>query len=274
MVSFLFHDSGAMDAIKLPCGLKVPFPVETPFAMRPNLRPWSKGEPIVIRDLQFESYIAQKKQAYGPVFGDNPDLALLRRAVALLQIFDPAFEPAKDPADLVYSLTMELQEDWVLMAANQLNELSAQILSVHFPSGWDPKEKAGMCFSELHEPVADNGLIMRAAAQISKTISSRGPFIRHVWSIANTGSLSRRPDLIPKTSDLELDRLWFRCERQTTIPVDGIAALFLIRVFVVPLSEVFQDPNRKQAVIDSIRSMSEAVVDYKGYGQLRAQLKP
>jgi hypothetical protein len=51
VVPFLFHDSGAMDAIKLPGGLEIPFPVETPFAMRPNLRPWHNGEPIVIRDL-------------------------------------------------------------------------------------------------------------------------------------------------------------------------------------------------------------------------------
>lgn len=261
-----------MDTVKLASGLALPFPVETPFAMRPNLRPWQQGDPITIRDLEFERYIAHKKADYCPVFADSPDLGLLERAVALLQAYDPGCAVCEGSDDLVRALTMSLQEDWVLMAPNSHGELSAQILSVHCPSGWDPREKAGMAFAQLHEPVADNELIQRAASHLARTIAAKGPFIRHVWAIASTGGLSRRPDLIRDETDPDILRLWYRCERQTTIPIDGKAALFLIRVFVAPLVQIFQDPHRKRAIIDSINSMSEAVLDYKGYRRLKVYL--
>jgi len=258
-----------MNTVTLDNGITIPFPVETPFAMRPNMRLWQAGEPITIADHQFRDYIDEKKRYYGPAYGDRPDLALLKSAVRSLKSFDPRVCIDEEQDGLVYDLTMGLQEDWVLFAPNRSGELSAQILSVHLPSGWDPREKAGMTFAEIHLPVADNELIMKAADHIAKTISAKGPYIRHVWAISNTGSLSRRPDLVPERADDDLDQLWFRCERQTTIPVDGRASLFLIRVYVAPLREIFRDDANRIKIIDSINSMSDAVIDYKGYRRLR-----
>ena len=63
--------------------------------------------------------------------------------------------------------------------------------------------------------------------------------------------------------------MWFRCERQMTIPIDGHAALFLIRVYMQPLRELFEDPEKKQRVIDAVNSMSNAVLDYKGFGYIK-----
>jgi hypothetical protein len=261
-----------MNTVTASNGIEIPFPVETPFAMRPNMRPWQEGERIVIRDRQFEDYIKEKKQYYGPAYGDNPQIDLLKRAVTNLQKYDPSFVFDINEDGPVYNLTMSLQEDWVLFSPNRQGQLSAQILSVHLPSGWDPREKAGMTFSEIHEPVADNTLIMKAADHISNVICTKGPFIRHVWAISNTGKLSRRPDLITERRDNDINQMWYRCERQTTIPVDGEAALFLIRVYVAPLAEVFQDREKKKAIIDSINSMSDAVIAYKGYERLRNYL--
>jgi hypothetical protein len=258
-----------MNTVKLSNGIEIPFPVETPFAMRPNMRPWQKGDQIVIRDHQFDNYIEEKKKYYGPVYGDNPQLSLLKSAAKNLKKHDPQFFINEDEDGLVYNLTMTLQEDWVLFAPNKQGTPSAQILSVHLPSGWNPREKAGMTFAEIHEPIADNDLIMKAADHIARTISSKGPFIRHVWAISNTGNLSRRPDLVPERVDDDLDQMWYRCERQTTIPVDGEAALFLIRVYVAPLKEIFQDTEKKKAIIESINSMSDSIIAYKGYKRLR-----
>jgi hypothetical protein len=254
-------------------GCVVPFPVEVPFAMRPNMRLLQEGEPIVLKDSEFETYIEEKRRYYAPVLGSNPDLVLLHRAIAALQTADPLFTFSADSGDLIRKLTMSLQEDWVLLSPNQEGRLSAQILSVHFPSGWDPREKAGMTFSELHEPVADNSLIMRAAGQIAATIATKGPFVRHVWSLSNTGALNLRPDLAPKTESDDIEQMWYRCERQTTIPVDGGAALFLIRVYVAPVKEVFQSPEHKKVLIESILSMTDAVARYKGIGRLRERLR-
>jgi hypothetical protein len=250
-------------------GIEIPFPVEVPFAMRPNIRPWREGESIIIQDHQFDLYIEEKKRYYGPVYGDNPDLDLLKHAVRSLKRHDPKFIIDENKDGLVYYLTMRMQEDWVLFAPNKQGQFSAQMLSVHLPSGWNPKEKAGMTFAEIHEPIADNTLIIKAADHIAKTISAKGPFIRHVWTISNTGGLSRRPDLVPERIDNDLNQLWFRCERQTTIPVEGKCSLFLIRVYVAPLREIFHDKIKKKSIIDSINSMSDAVLRYKGYERLK-----
>ena len=257
------------DSIVLPSGMVVPFPVETPFAMRPNMRPWQRGEPILIRDEQFPRYISLKRETYEPVFADRPDRELLRAAIGALQRVDSTLLIDSTAEDLVLELTMQMQEDWVLLSPNQSGKLSAQILSVHFPSGWDPRTKAGMTFLHLHEPVADNQLIMQAAGSIGNLISTRGPFIRHVWSIAGSGELSRRPDHIRERSCADISQLWYRCERQTTIPIDGKAVLFLIRVYVVPLTVIFESDDRKKEVIQSINSMSDAVIEYKGYRHIR-----
>ncbi len=258
-----------MNILKTADGREIPFPVETPFAMRPNMKPWSPGEPIVVRDQLFEEYIEEKKKYYGPVYGDNVSVNLIREAVQALKKYDTSFVINENQDGLVYELTMALQEDWVLFSRNKSGKLSAQILSVHLPSGWDPREKVNMTFAEIHEPVADNNLIMKAADHIAATICQKGPFVRHVWAVSNTGGLNRRPDLIPERNTIDLDHLWYRCERQVTIPVNNEASLFLIRVFVVPLREVFSQEDKKKAIIDSINSMSDAVIDYKGYGKLK-----
>lgn len=258
-----------MITIKAADGRIIPFPVETPFAMRPNMKAWTSGDPIVMRDRLFSDYIEEKKKYYSPVYGDNPSIQLLQSAVSALKKYDPSFIIDANRDGLVYHLTMNMQEDWVLFAPNKNGKLSAQILSVHLPSGWNPKEKANMTFAEIHEPVADNSLIMKASDHIASTICNKGPYIRHVWAISNTGSLSRRPDLVPEREDNNLDQLWFRCERQVTIPVEGRASLFLIRVYVLPLREVFQDLEKKKVIIDSINSMSDTVIDYKGYKKLK-----
>lgn len=261
-----------MNTVKAPSGITIPFPVDVPFAMRPNLHMLNPGEKIILNDNLFDDYIAEKKKYYGPAYGDNPNLNLLKLAVKKLKDFDPSFFIDENKDGLVYNLTMSIQDDWVLFAPNKKGILSAQILSVHMPSGWDPKEKANMTFAEIHEPVADNTLIMKAADHIAKTISAKGPYVRHVWAISNTGELSRRPDLVPERKDNNLDELWFRCERQITIPVDGVASLFLIRVYVTPLKEIFKNLDNKKKIIESINSMSDAVLEYKNYWKLKDYL--
>ena len=261
-----------MNTVKTSNDITIPFPVDVPFAMRPNLRIVNPDEKIILKDKLFDDYIAVKKKYYSPVYGDNPKLDLLKSAVKKLKEYDSSFFIDENKDGLVYNLTMSIQDDWVLFAPNKNGVLSTQILSVHMPSGWDPKEKANMTFSEIHEPVADNSLIMKAAEHIAKTIASKGPYVRHVWAISNTGELSRRPDLVPDRKDNDINELWFRCERQVTIPVDGLASLFLIRVYVVPLKEIFKNLDNKKKIIESINSMSDAVLEYKNYWKLKDYL--
>jgi len=250
----------------------IPFPVETPYAMRPHMRTWQPGEPILTRDQDFNHYIEQKRRFYSPVYGNNARPGLLKSAMDTLRSFDPTAPDLPDH-DLMFHMTMNLQEDFVVWAPRlDDGELSAQILSVCLPSGWHPYEKVNMSFRDIHTVVADNDLIMAGADAISRLIATRGPFVRHVWSISNTGDLNRQPDRCPSWQDQTLDDMWFRCERQVTVPVAGEAALFLIRVYVRPLREICQDPEKQHRILDSVNSMSDAVLDYKGFRYVKEYL--
>jgi hypothetical protein len=57
--------------------------------------------------------------------------------------------------------------------------------------------------------------------------------------------------------------LYFRTETQTTVGIGGDICLFFVKVNMHPLQEVWDYPNKRQMIVDSINSMSEAVLDYK-----------
>jgi hypothetical protein len=153
------------------------------------------------------------------------------------------------------------------MIPNEQGELAAQFLSVCFASGWSPQEKLGMCFTKLHQPVAMNTALVRGALAMSRAMTQRGPFVRYVWTLAGNSNRSRHPGEDSFKDARSFDDLWFRCERQVSIPLGGQGSLFLIRVFVEPLSSVLNSGSRRSTLIESLRSMGPDVIAYKGLGR-------
>lgn len=244
------------------------FPVDVPYAMRPNLRPLAAGEAILTRDSEFDRYQDCKIEHYDPVYGDSATADLAWRAWRALAQLDANAPDLKGDAP-VWQITRALQEDFVVWAPRQDGQLSAQILSVCMPSGWDPAAKANRSFLEIHEPVPDFDTVNRASDHIARMMTERGPFVRHVWTVANRPWLNRHPSRCQPWHAESLDDMWFRCERQVTVPVEGQAALFLIRVYMTPLREVLADQERRTRLIDSIMSMTDAVLDYKDLRYVR-----
>lgn len=249
--------------------IDVPFPVEVPYAMRPHMRPLRADESVLTTDSLFEEYIREKRKFYDPAYGNNVTTELILDAIRALNQLDPTSPNPCGRDGLVWEMTMNLQEDFVIWAPNSAGNLSAQVLSVCLPSGWNPHEKVNKTFLEIHEPIPDFDTVNRAADHIARMITTKGPFVRHVWSISNNKELNRHPHRTPGWTTETLDDMWFRCERQVTIPIHGYAALFLIRVYMQPLKDVFQDPEKQRLVIDSVNSMSDAVIAYKGAEYLR-----
>ena len=60
------------------------------------------------------------------------------------------------------------------------------------------------------------------------------------------------------------DSLYFRVETQTSTPIDKNTSLFLIKVEVFPLRDIW-DPK----ILDSINSMSESILNYKGLVEIK-----
>ena len=67
-----------------------------------------------------------------------------------------------------------------------------------------------------------------------------------------------------RLSFLNFENLYFRVETQTSAPIDTETSIFFIKVDVVPLKEVW-NPN----ILNSINSMSESILNYKGLVEIK-----
>jgi len=223
----------------------MPFDIDVPYRMRPNMRPLGENEPITYQDKDYDYYISEKKKIMAQAYGNNWNMHLRAKVLNYLQCYT------------MKEAITKYQEDFVVWAPDLKGQLSIQMASVCFPSGWDPLEKVNKSFAEIHEPVADNKTIMAAADHIAKMITEKGPFVRSVWSIANSPDLNRHPAVKKPWTNEGLESMWYRAERQVTVPL-GNAAIFFIRTYVTPLLSV--DIKR---IRESINSMTDEILEYK-----------
>jgi hypothetical protein len=273
-----------------PQRLPAPFPVEETFHVKPDLAKLG-GEPLWLEDRDWMGWTAQKRrlmaQGRCPIFAETlteSACAALQQAViqALASPSGPihaqgglawlgGFQP-QSAAEFFQALTLSLQEDFVVMQPGTDGGLRASLLSVAFPSGWRPEEKLGQSMFEIHAPVAENQALQRSARALSEAMQFKGPFVRYVWTLSGSGALSRNPGEDSFVNISRAEQLWFRCERQITVPLFEQGSLFLIRVFVEPLHETLAVAGRRDRLIQSLASMSDAVLAYKGIARAKELL--
>lgn len=279
--------------------LDCPFPVASPHEIRPDLVKVPANEPLIVVDQPLALWRNTIARKIGRLTSANPfvysndfdteDLQFwadqITTALAAQLPSGPVEangtlpwigckRPAR-PIDFFLGLTLSLQEDFVLMAPrshaqafpgehNQPNPLCARLLSVCFPSGWVPEEKCDQSLFTIHRPVADNSRIQSAASSLSIAMAQKGPFVRYVYTLAPDNALWRDPGQSPWPDIQGLADIWFRVERQVTIPLAAQGSLFLIRLFVSPLEEMLRTPGRAQQLADALETMSPALLSYKG----------
>ena len=138
-------------------------------------------------------------------------------------------------------LSLNVQEDIALLS----DKPSALIVgNVSMPSFWDPKRIKNADFWEIHEPVPSFPKNERNSNNLGSLISSKGPYVRFVWTVANDDRLDHHPDK-GRTAWQEDQNLWLRLERQVTIPFDGLGALFLIRTYIYPIEELTKESDEE-----------------------------
>jgi len=223
----------------------MPFEIDVPYRMRPNMRPLGENEPVTYQDADAEYYLIEKMKIMAQAYGNNWNPYLYKKVSDYLQC-----------QNMIQAI-LKYQEDFVVWAPDVNGKLSIQMASVCFPSGWDPVSKVNKSFAEIHEPVADNEMIMKAADSIATMITQKGPFVRSVWTIANSPDLNRHPSVKKPWRNEGLEHMWYRAERQVTVPL-GDCAIFFIRTYVVPLMSVDVELIRK-----SIYSMTNDILEYK-----------
>ena len=164
--------------------------------------------------------------------------------------------------DNIVDLALRLEEDVAVMYQGKL-----AAICFCFPSGFKPAERVGMMLGDIHKPVADGEMLVRASPGIARVMTEQSSFRRWVWTVTNNPNLSNHPnekiDEVPQS----IDDLYFRWETQTTARVDNDTSLFFVHVNVVPLREVWN-----QKILDSINSMSDAVLSYKNLHHIKELL--
>jgi hypothetical protein len=169
-------------------------------------------------------------------------------------------------------LSLAFEEDFALVDAR---DATIPWFAVTLPSHWAPELKVGRHFAEVHAPVADNALLLRAADSLVQLVCGPEPWERFVWTVTDHPRLHAHPDRVDPSRwrDTPIERAWFRSERQTFIPLPALRqAIFTIHVEVRPLDAVVDAPARAAALLAAIASMSEAVLAYRGLGAVREPL--
>jgi dimethylamine monooxygenase subunit A len=243
--------------------------VAVPFRMQPGLRRLDAADPQLTR-LDPASRLHREK------------LAVMERGESRHAVpgFDPSLAigamrdrmPSDSPPEIAYE-----QDFAVLDGATG----TLQWLCVCVPSHWAPEEKIGLDFAAVHIPVADNRLLVGASSQLVKLATSGECWERFVWTVSPSGRYDQHPrrharEPWPPGDDIEAfgERCWLRWERQTFFPVGvgTMQAVFTIRVMLKPLGEAIAPAGSARTLHDSIASMSDAVLAYKGLAPARDSL--
>ncbi len=155
-------------------------------------------------------------------------------------------------------ICIRLEEDVAILKDGYL-----QSIGFCFPSGFYPTQKLGLSFFDMHLPVGDGETLRRSSEKVSALISKKDAmFRRHVWTLTSLPSLSQLPSYsrpVPQS----INDLYFRTETQTTVGIDGEICLFFVKVDMHPLQQLWDDAVKRQMIVESFNSMSDAVLTYK-----------
>lgn len=256
----------------------IPWTVASPFKMRPSLsRIAESSVSLFLRDELAAQYAERKQQLLNE---DRPRVLLGEADAQVLVKIAQHYQIQTDIKLVPHAetLTLGLQEDFVILHDELQAEnydLHTRFLSVCFPSNWNPSEKLGLNFHAIHAPVADNTLLQAGAKGIVDLAFRKNTMLRHVWLLTPNSDLPSHPLQRPRLwadaaqqagNGLLLEQLYFRVERQTTLPLPELKrGVFFIRVMVAPLVTVLRvEPERAQQLAEALASMTANVLAYRG----------
>jgi hypothetical protein len=174
-------------------------------------------------------------------------------------------------------LSLAFEEDFAIVDGD-----SATIpwIAACLPSHWAPEHKVGRHFADVHGPVADNALLVRAAEHLTRMVCGPDRWERFVWNVARQPRLNAHPALADPSpwrtdafDDATAPLAWFRTERQTFLPLpQQRQAVFTIGVDTQPLAQAIDTPHKARRLHAAIASMSDAVLDYRNLRAVREPL--
>ena len=235
--------------------------VQTQYSTAPRFAP--------IDFVEFKDYLQEAFEErlieYNTLMGDmsfESDLAvekkLVKKTSEAMNI-----EPFND----IIEMGLEIPDDVIIMYKGKV-----EAAFVAMASSWNPRTVQGKTLSEVHQPVADNEMLLKASDGIWRSMTSGKSFHRHVWGISPLKKLSNHPRH-KKPEFKSLNDLYFRIEHERTLTVDKDTAAFFIDVEVISLSTIFQLKHEYRDLIkESINSMSENILAYKNLEEVKEMI--
>ena len=250
--------------------------IAVPFRMQPGLRRLAPG------GLQLT-----RLDRASPLHEEKRKVLLAGESRHCVPGFDlaPALEAIADkaradgiPMEADLPLELAFEEDLAILDGDST---TLPWLCVCVPSHWAPQAKLGLPFAAVHAPVADNALLQGAGDKLVQLVTGGDCWERHVWTVTpsprydqHPGRHARRPWPLAAEPDDFAAQCFLRAERQTFFPVGRGTrqAVFTIRVMLQPLAQAVATREQAQRLHDSLLSMSDAVLDYKGLSLARERL--
>jgi hypothetical protein len=251
--------------------------IPVPFRMQPGLRRLAEGSRQLTR-LDPASALYREKRRVFESGASRHCVAGFDPAPALDAIADKALAEFGPDAGQDQPLEIAFEEDFAVLDGATTG---LPWLCVCVPSHWAPEDKLGLPFTAVHAPVADNGALQAAGPQLVELVTGGGCWERFVWTVTPSARHDQHPRrharaAWPATQDAGqfAAGCFLRAERQTFFPVGAGTrqAVFTIRVMLQPLVEAVAAGEHAQRLHDSLASMSDAVLQYKGLTAAREPL--
>ena len=169
----------------------------------------------------------------------------------------------------------EVETDWMVLERDGCEEFRVRAGVVCFASGWSLREKAGQTVAEVHGPVP--GLEAGLGKSIAVFLDRLGPgsvWCRDNWGLSADPGRDHHPRrVLPRLgSGATLDGTWLRLEEQLVAGLGSGGVLFAIRVTSHRLDEVARVRGAAVGLAEALRTMSDAVAEYKGVAAARERL--
>ena len=237
--------------------------VQTPYKTTPRFTP--------IDDVIFKPYtqdaFEQRLNEYNSLGDEIAFESDIAKKECLVEKTSRAMQLEDEPFHDMIDMGLEIPDDIIIMHKGKV-----EAAFVAMASSWNPGEVAGMTLEEVHQPVADNEMLLKASEGIWRSMTSGKSFHRHVWGISPLKQLSNHPSYSRPIYN-DLNDLYFRVEHERTFTVDKDTAAFFIDVEVMPLPTVFHlKKEYKDLIKDSINSMTENILEYKNLEQVKRMI--
>jgi hypothetical protein len=172
------------------------------------------------------------------------------------------------------AISNQVQEDLAVFRIEATADGSQKdwLAAIHLcsPNHWDPREKIGRPFPEIHRPVPAMERTVSQYKPMLQTVINKGPFARYAWGVDRDNILNHHP-AGPNQGKAKDGDYYIRMERQHLIGLPDVNAfLFTIRTYFFDVDQL--GIEEKKALASAVRSMTQASLDYKRMTPFAAEL--